>query len=111
MVSLDLRTMLPVIRKAFDAGELQMQTRPGGLRCYYNGPCAIGVCLDEDTRVSLDELVASGIAFLFDHKYLTCPPEQREDWMELQFKHDEGHIRVFETLLSRLEAKYARPEN
>jgi hypothetical protein len=110
---LDLKTMLPVIRKAYDAGELEAQKSSGNTSCHYAGPCAIGVCLPEDTRVSLDTLHEDGggtsVGKWFYRGVLSCPPDQRDDWEVLQLEHDNwtsSKEDYFGILLKKLERKY-----
>jgi hypothetical protein len=106
MVSLELRTMLPVIRKAYDDQSLQLFISEGP--CTYAGPCAIGVCLDPDTRVSLDNHPTNTeIANLLMEGVVTAPEDQHQDLCLLQIEHDNGTAEDFGDLLTRLEAKYA----
>lgn len=107
MVSLDLRTMLPVIRKAFDAGELQMQKNH--MACIYAGPCAIGVCLDPETRTMLDDAENTAISDLLLAGTVTAPANQHEDLHILQFTHDNVTVEDFGEVLARLEKKYGQP--
>lgn len=49
---------LPIMRAAFERGELQAQkpaTKPGYETCMYVGPCIVGVCVPVDRRADLDE--------------------------------------------------------
>jgi hypothetical protein len=121
-INLDLREMIPVVRKAFDEKSLQMFTaEPGQYGCLYAGPCAIGVCLPEDIREALDDGSETDHNYaadsLFIAGYFTCPEGQKDDIEALQYHHDRcvgpadeedrtENIRRFGAFLSYLEAKY-----
>lgn len=126
MIELDLKEMLPTIRKAFDAGKLQMQNVKSddaqGMACLYSGPCAIGVCLEPEQQAFLDSQSnenGSDIGQLIEDKHIHVHPDQGEDLCDLQERHDgvvsaiayhgidsSEQFEAFETLLKRLEAKY-----
>jgi hypothetical protein len=95
---LDLRTDLPKIRKAFDAGQLKQK----GL---YSGPCAVGICLPEPIRKELDfHYCYSGIWVLEGRGAVEVAEGQLKDWEELQEAFDNGK---FSVTLAEMEAKYA----
>jgi hypothetical protein len=98
---LDLRIHLPVIRAAYEAGELPQEAR-------YAAPCAVGLCLPEDTRVLLDA-EDYHIAFALNKGVVNCPSDQVIDWGKLQIQHDVWNKKEFEKLLTELEKKYGQP--
>jgi hypothetical protein len=105
---LDLHTLLPKVRKAFDAKKLQCQRRyfVPDRGCQYRGPCAIGIGLSLKARSRFDGSNAdSGIFDLIQTGKIKAPPEQEEDLSILQRAHDRG---VLLRTLIKLEAKYAR---
>lgn len=104
MLNLDFKIMLPVIRKAFDAGELQMQKSDTDL-CCYTGPCAVGVCMPEEDREGYD--YQGTIIDLLENEIVTAPEDQHDDWIDLQHYHDCGNIQHFKEFLVSLEEKYA----
>jgi hypothetical protein len=115
MIKLDLRTLLPQTRAAFEAGELQAQTgfRPEGAtkQCLYAGPCAIGVAIPVDMRASFDGLPSTDIGYLIELGHVEVPEDQLEDFVTLQAEHDDwvgkyGSRESFEQTLIELEAKY-----
>ena len=110
---LDLRLELPKIRAAYNAGELEAQKIAGEVMCHYAGPCAIGVCLPEDTRVSLDTAPEGqdGTSFgsWVERGVLSCAEGQYADWTALQLEHDNwtsSQEDYFGQLLTQLEIKY-----
>ena len=123
-LTLNLRDMLPTIREAFDAGNLQVQdkarwpARDTGKSGTYAGPCAIGVCLDEKTRSDWDTFANSSIRQLY-YKSLFVT-DDIDDLAELQATHDAGvgcydaanhedAVNLFAAKLAGLEAKYGGP--
>ena len=106
MVSLNLFVDLPKVREAFDARTLQMFNIKPGDNCRYDGPCAVGVCFDPDTRVSMPNLY---IGRLIDSGRVTVPVHQRNDWCNLQLIHDLGNRTEFASFLEYLEGRYAQP--
>lgn len=97
---LDLNTMLPIIRKAYNTCEIQEGV------CYYDAPCAVGVCLPKDTRVSFDKMNNNTIAGILAQGLVTMPEDQREDWTKLQRGNDFGEL---DSVLTELEKKYGQP--
>lgn len=107
---IDFRIDLPKVRAAYNAGELQAQKAKSGTGCLYAGPCAVGVCFDPDTRVSLDKKLYGSVRALIEMGLITAPADQEEDWIRLQDAHD--HWKVWGTdnflpVLEELEKKYA----
>lgn len=101
---LDFNIHLPLVRKAFDARQLQMQTHPHQ-PCRYTGPCAVGVCMDEHTRVSV---INHPIDCLIEDGVIIVPDGQDQDWTHLQVLHDRGDLTGFSQFLTELETKYAQ---
>lgn len=106
MASLNLFVDLPKIRKAYDARTLQMFHMSAYDQCTYVGPCAIGICLPEDTRVLVPNIPIHG---LISRGIVEVPEDQAGDWLNLQVLHDVGNIRHFENFLLELEIRYAQP--
>jgi hypothetical protein len=125
-VILDMREMLPTIRKAFDEKSLQMfkaEENEGTPGCFYSGPCAIGVCLDEDVQHYLDGLSESlaedstDINTHFNEGRVTTGDDPI-DWVRMQIMHDgaigwisdhqrrDKAIKEFEKYLTVMEQKY-----
>lgn len=91
LFTLNKREHLPIIRRAYLNGELQMQGELTSRRCRYAGPCAIGVTMPEDIRVALDTAKCQGgteIAQLNDWGYVLISDDP-EWWVELQQHHDD----------------------
>lgn len=114
---LDLKTMLPIIRKAFDEKTLQMFTWRPREECLYSGPCAIGVCLTPEQRDEFDHCSRYGgsasLTYLFSMDKVGCATGEKEDVIRLQRAHDfsiGGYRKVnsaaFENILIELEKKY-----
>jgi hypothetical protein len=130
-VELDLREMLPTIRRAFDEKSLQAFTSDGSSgKCLYAGPCAIGVCVPEQYRARLDSLssnpnprpasmLSTSIRSLLTFGFIRAPEDQHADLAKLQSAHDtivrykkikasdiENKVSTFERVLLDLEEKY-----
>lgn len=111
-MELNLLTLLPKVRRAFDAGELQCQKEPGeASQCLYSGPCAVGVGIPENRRRGFDSCGA--IDGIIREGFIQVPADQADDFMVLQFAHDQvassifsQPLSYFEKELARLEAKY-----
>lgn len=112
MIELNLRTVLPATRKAFDAGQLQAQTSHSKA-CFYSGPCAIGAALTPEQQLTLDNADrGTSIGALIVHGHVRVPSEQVQDFKDLQLAHDEATrgdrtLAEFEAILQSLEVKYA----
>lgn len=123
MLELNLKTMLPTIREAFDNKTLQMFTADEDAECLYAGPCAIGVCIPEDKRSYFDDYSgcgATGIGTLIDDSLIGVSEEERTAIEDLQSFHDaavrwcfikesdnyKDAVARFERELSRLEETY-----
>lgn len=104
-IPLDLKTALPKIRKAFDAGKLALGS------CAYTGPCAIGIAMHPSQRAALERLDKdeTSIGGLFDEGLVEVPYEQEVDFRNLQNVFD-NHPDRFEELLSGLEVRYGLKE-
>lgn len=109
-IKLDLKTDLPKLRAAFDAGQLQCQQaafKPGSF-CNYSGPCAVGAMLSPDERVDLDVRHSNdSVRSLTFDGVVDAPEEQHGDLARLQRLHDKGMVRHLGDFLSNLEDKYA----
>lgn len=99
-------------RKAFDAGELQIQTDPKlgshGHYCLYTGPCAIGVSLPEELRETLDKadtmIAEGGSISVYSAVYMNHIETDNLEVLEtLQEAHDSGDIDGFRQTLESLE--------
>jgi hypothetical protein len=104
MVSLNLFADLPKIREAFDNKTLQLFHMKPTDKCRYDGPCAVGVCMDPDPRAWIPN---NRITRLINQFYIKVPEDQVSDWANLQLLHDLGNIPNFANFLTELEAKYA----
>lgn len=111
MIKLDMRTVLPAARKAFNEGRLQAQTATDPMEtCRYAGPCAIGAALDPKIAALFDASKSPEINWLIIEGEVFVPEDQVDDFIELQREHDNavgGPIKPFVETLTRLEAKYA----
>ena len=116
-VKLDMKTLLPKVRKAFDAGLLQAQDPTNELKqCSYDGPCAIGIGMTPRNRKRMDgcDSVDGSVGPLIVKGHIIVPDGQVHDFVELQDMHD-GWVtsprcydgKDFSELLCRLEEKYA----
>src|SRR5690349_10597365 len=88
---LEIKTALPIMRQAFDNKELQMfRVHDRHNRgCYYNGPCAIGVCLPQDLREKLDENgVLSFTSVVLNNDITVVNDEEKYDLAAIQRAHD-----------------------
>jgi hypothetical protein len=103
MVNLNLFVDLPKVREAFDARTLQMFHMSASDPCTYVGPCAVGVCMDPDTRVSIPNIPVR------NNRWIVVPPDQESDWSNLQLLHDLGNVANFSEFLEELESRYAQP--
>lgn len=98
-------------RKAFDAGELQIQNQEDMEECLYSGPCAIGVSIPTELRsemdyftdsrgyrttASVDQLISSG-------KITT---DDQEALFDLQNAHDSTDTAFFKNTLEQLEISH-----
>ncbi len=121
IIHFDLKTMLPTIRKAFDAGELQaLDEEQVGGTCEYAGPCAIGVCIPKEDRVKFDRHKNGGDTSASDwlrRGNFVIPKDQRDDFLQLQHLHDiciisisgkyhQDKIKSLGDLITQLEGKY-----
>jgi hypothetical protein len=99
-------------RKAFDAGELQINKDPQlgneGHYCLYTGPCAIGVSLPSALRAQLDTLNGPveqmggvGIVAAIDLGLIETDNRNQLEW--LQFIHDTGDLESFNANLQVME--------
>lgn len=92
VINFNLVTMLPFIREAFDAGQLQGQNPANiGGSCDYAGPCAIGVCIAKEDRAKFDSQGDGGDTSAeswIDRGKFVVPKDQQDDFLELQSKHD-----------------------
>ena len=120
-VSLDLREMLPVIAAAVSERALQcyqpLAENEESFGCFYSAPCAVGVCVDADTREFFDQLRENSVDALLERGAAECPPEQLDDWILLQDQHDSASRErpsgletaahaMFEEFVAGLTAKY-----
>lgn len=119
VINFNLVTMLPFIREAFDAGQLQGQnpTNVSG-SCDYAGPCAIGVCIAKEDRAKFDSQGDDGDTSAeswIDRGKFVVPEDQQDDFLDLQSKHDaclvfrlDHQQRVAElgNFITELEGKY-----
>jgi hypothetical protein len=116
IIKLDIKSMLPVIRKAFDEKTLQMFTASADSYCQYSGPCAIGVCLTQDQQRYLDELADdSSIINYIAVGYVTVTGDA-SDLSTLQNLHDRcvteiavgqhESVEKFDYMLKQIEEKY-----
>lgn len=125
-VNLDLKTMLPVIRKAALNRELQFQNpNTDRSECLYSGPCAIGICLTPGQRALLDaplleEALDSSIQAALKRAAVMAPADQHDDLNRIQALHDQLNNLLldtdeqitaatleFLTFIQELEVKYA----
>lgn len=104
-IPLDMKTALPKIRKAFDAGKLARGS------CAYTGPCAIGAAMHPSQRAALQraEKDETLIGELFNNGFVEVPASQEGDFRNLQNVFD-NHYERFEELLIKLEARYGLKE-
>lgn len=126
-VPLELKTMLPVIRKAFDEKTMQMFTQPdeeGPRLCKYAGPCAIGVCLTKSQQKRFDNSwrpdSSLAIRTLFQYDWAMADENEKNDIVRLQKGHDNSigvcdndrkkAIADFGLLLYTLEKQYLSPK-
>lgn len=99
MIKLDLRTGLPKVRAAWDAGQLQRGA------CY-SDPCAIGAMATPEERAELDEFPSGTIGALWLAERVDIPNGQATDFSRLQDCFESEDDAVFESMLTRLEEKY-----
>ena len=116
-IPLDLRTLLPKVRAAYEAGELQAQTRQERPeRCRYAGPCAVGVGLsledrrrfDRRTRGSISDLITSGATSAPTGHADDLRPSSAHDNWAMPVAGADGSEAAFLTTLTTLEAKYVQ---
>lgn len=106
MIKLTMKEILINARRAFDAGELQMQKGDmGNTGCLYSGPCAIGISVPVEMREKLDN---TGYDTSIDYLQTIglVKIDHIEDAERLQQAHDTGFINLFEKTLKELEAEY-----
>lgn len=90
-----MKEHLPVIRKAYDAEELQMFELDSGWVCQYNGPCAIGACIPKNKRAQYDvnEFGDSGVETLHENNIFSFENvTETMQFTKLQKLHDEAVI-------------------
>jgi hypothetical protein len=114
--SVNMKDALPLIRAAFDAKELQMFTAKPGSKCLYEGPCAVGILLDEDTRKDFDAVrgvQGTSVETLYRTRRIKFPARELADWTRLQQAHDSvvintglDGVATFSHVLYQLEEKY-----
>lgn len=104
---LTIRDTLIAARKAFNAGQLQIQIDRGS-PCLYAGPCAIGAALTPEQRVKLDRAVpcdkSTDIRTLVDIGRITV--DVLHAFERLQSDHDAGDLEDFTFTLAELEGEY-----
>lgn len=117
-IELNLKEMLPTIRKAVTEKSLQCYNEfDGYVTPSYCGPCAVGVCLSEKDRSYCDTREdAYAIGSMIVTGYIKAPADQIEDFIKLQRSHDRAcrpngeekaeFIGKFEELVTTLERKY-----
>lgn len=74
-IRLDLKEMLPTIIKGVQEKTLQCYKENDSIKCFYAGPCVIGICLPEDIRSVLDNSVISEVC----DKFGITPTEDNEE--------------------------------
>lgn len=90
--------------EALEAGKLQCQRddfAPGIDGCFYSGPCAIGVALDEGARNSLDAEISPGIGAVIAKGLVIADAAGDADALiSIQLAHDNGNIDDLRALLT-----------
>lgn len=90
--------------EALEAGQLQCQKPdfvPGIDSCLYNGPCAIGVALDESARNRLDGEISPDIGTVTSEGLVVVDAAGDEDALiSIQCAHDLGDIVRLRALLT-----------
>jgi hypothetical protein len=117
IINMDMRTLLPKVREAFNNKQLQIFQSNYSGKCSYSGPCAVGVGMTEEQRKFCDDRQWPSVNSLIVDKVIAIPDRQYDDFRKLQNAHDncarysgsemiEEEISIFGDLLERLEKKY-----
>lgn len=124
-LTIDPAVLIPKVRAAFDAGELQCQSAIGRSgSCEYAGPCAVGIGFEPEERDLLDHpgfthLGSPGIRTLCNKGVVNIIGGEAalRDLSALQGHHDaactedeeihRNSLVSFEGMLQHLEALYA----
>jgi hypothetical protein len=102
-ITLNIKDVLIAARKAFDAGELSIQT--GKASCTYAGPCAIGAAIPPERRAALDKDYPT-ISALVERGVVQVEGVGLDDMVCLQAAHDECTVAGFAATLSDLEIQH-----